>query len=140
MAKEIEGTEDFTGGSMFRPDGSDDGNEFSALVTDFMERMAVHDHSGEASKNIFLPPSVEDKFLVPTFVTDGIDRVKTTLTMTKGTTVLKSPVFYFKEQADPDQQENWFRFYPSYDVDAVNPQIVTLRKLLSSTISIKAIS
>jgi|LGVE01.1.fsa_nt_gb hypothetical protein len=131
----IEGTEDFLGGPIYRPTGSSNGNMFSNLVNEFMNRIAVHDHSGESSKQLIQP--VGKSYIVSeAFVADD-DLFKVTTTLLGITSANKVLMFSYRLDADPEVESSWKKFYPEYYVDDVDPQELTIHGLIRDDMEIR---
>ena len=146
MSKVIIGTESFGKGPMIVPTGVDDGNEFSLLITQLLERLALHDHSTDG-KPAALPRAAELKFLNPaiSFIVDPVDNrfFQCQLTLVIGSKAIslleKNVEFYYLASGDADTIDNWVKFSPSYVVDTVDNTKVTVRGLPSNTIGLKVI-
>ena len=138
MATKIPATSYF-GGDYYRPDGRDDGNDFSALITTFMERMAIHDHSGGNSRHISLAPSKVDITLSSATVADTVGW-KTPIILVNGTLLYSASEFFYKLKTVPDEPQNWVRFCPEYDQDAANEKKLTLRRIMFNDIDFKVVT
>ena len=144
MSKVIIGTEDFGKGPMLVPTGVDDGNDFSAVIVNAIERLALHDHSTDG-KPAALPKAAEIKVLAPAFVADDLDGrfFKTDLTLVSGSKSInmteKNVGFYYLPDGAPDAISDWIKFSPSYSVDAVNQTKITVRGIPFNNVGLKVI-
>jgi len=132
MAKDIDGTSGFTGGVYEKPTGIDNGNKYSELIVEFMDRMAVHNHSNKNSLQVALPTRAEEIFTagVLTFTPRTVDSTtvaySVTLTTSSINTELKDVAFFAKPTAEPDSPENWDRIYPTWNAHVTNENIIYL--------------
>ena len=144
MSKVIIGTEDFGKGPMSVPTGVDDGNDFSAVIVNAIERLALHDHSTDG-KPAALPKAAEIKVLAPAFVTDDLDDrfFKANLTLVSGSKSInmteKNVGFYYLPNGASDSIANWIKFSPSYSVDSVDQTKITIKGIPFNNVGLKVI-
>ena len=144
MSREIDGTQSFGKGSMYVPTGVDDGNAFSAIIVETIERLALHDHSTDG-KPAALPKAAEIKFLAPSFVVDPSDSrlYDAELTLVSGSKSInmteKNISIYYLPNGAADTISNWIKFNPSYVVDSVDQTKITVKGLPANNVGLKVI-
>lgn len=144
MSKVIIGTESFGKGPMYVPTGVDDGNDFSSIVVNAIERLALHDHSTDG-KPAALPKATEIKFLSPVFTTDALDNrfYQSSLTLVSGSKSInmieKNIGMFYLPNGSPDTISNWVKFYPSYVVDNVDQTKITVMGIPFNNVGLKVI-
>ena len=128
MAQDIDGTSGLTNGAYQKPTSVDNGTEFSAIVSDFMERMAVHTHSGANALPAVLPSSAKEttaKVPGDFSAVAGKGLYTTTITLSNIDARDKNLGWYYNLTPADDTPANWKQFYPEVSVDATG-KILTL--------------
>ena len=144
MSKVISGTELFGKGPMYVPTGVDDGNKYSELISQALERLALHDHSTDGMPAA-LPRAAEIKFASPVFVVDDLDArfYKCSLILSTPSKAInmteKNASFYYLPNGAADTITNWIKFSPSYTVDAVDQTKITVRGIPLNNVGLKVI-
>ena len=119
MSKTIVGTENLNNGEYLEATGSDNGAQFSAIVSDFMRRIATHTHNGNDSLGATLPSKVAKLFPATGQVFSGAGNGKwtTVINLISGTPTLSTDsaflAYFYKETADSDVDSSYKRFYPT---------------------------
>ena len=122
MPIDILGTESYTGGAYQKPVARDTGDSNASVIEEFMERMAVHTHTGADSKDISLDEIDKTPELFKsdgstftwTLLGNGIYRAILPLTLEKAFTYIDNIRRYFYAPAGTlIDATDWVEFYPS---------------------------
>ena len=128
MAQDIDGTSGLTNGAYQKPTSVDNGTKFSAIVVDFMERMAIHTHSGANALTATLPSSAKEttaKVSGDFSAVSGKGLFTTTITLLNLDARNSNIGYYYNLTPADDTPANWIQFYPDVSVDATG-KILTL--------------